>query len=132
MALSVVYESGILTLCESPKIYELYPEFDFLKKIPPTWDSTIFIDGNIAEYIIIARKHNDKWFVGGINSNYAREVIFNLSFIESGKYNSVIYSDTEQNPEKVIITSKVLSNLNKLKIKMSKGGGFAAIFEKIK
>lgn len=132
MALCVVYESGILTLCESPKIYESYPEFDFLKKIPPTWDSTIFIDGNIAEYIIIARKHNDKWFVGGINSNYTREVIFNLSFLESGKYNSVIYSDTEQNPEKVIITSKELSNLNKLKIKMTKGGGFAAIFEKIK
>jgi hypothetical protein len=43
-------------------------EIDFMKTIPTTWDETVFIDGYPGKYCILARRHNDKWYVAGINA----------------------------------------------------------------
>lgn len=41
---------------------------DFLRNIPTTWEDTKFIDGYPAKYVVIARKHNGRWYVGGLNA----------------------------------------------------------------
>ena len=135
LAMPIVYETGIQSLCESPKIYEMYPEFDLYRQLPGTWDSTIVIDGKIGEYIIIARKFKDSWFIGGMTNSDSRDVNFGLSFLGSGRYDAMIYSDASDgstNPEKVIISKLNTGSSNKIALKMVKGGGFAAIFNKIK
>lgn len=134
LAMSIVYESGIQSLCESPKIYEQFPEFELLHQIPGTWDSTIVIDGKIGEYIIIARKFEDKWFIGGMTNTQAREISFGLKFLGSSRYETVIYSDAsdgDTNPGKVIITKLNAGSGNKIALKMAKGGGFAVMLKKL-
>jgi hypothetical protein len=42
-------------------------ELDFLRALPTTWDETRFIDGYPTRYAIIARRHGDTWYVGGLN-----------------------------------------------------------------
>lgn len=135
LALSVVFESGILTLCESPKIYEKFPEFDFFRKIPAAWDSTLYIEGNIGEYIIIARRSGDNWFIGGITNNNSRKIKFGLNFLDKGKYSAKVYSDafdSDKNPGNVLITDLTVSQNNKIELVMAKGGGFAVLLEKKK
>ena len=44
-------------------------ELDFLKTIPTTWDETRFIDGYPGRYVVLARRHADKWYVAGLNAN---------------------------------------------------------------
>ena len=44
-------------------------ELDFLKAIPTTWDETRFIDGYPGQYVVLARRHGDKWYVAGLNAN---------------------------------------------------------------
>ena len=43
-------------------------ELDFLKTIPTTWDETRFIDGYPGKYVVLARRHADKWYVAGLNA----------------------------------------------------------------
>ncbi|MCC6866879.1 MAG: glycoside hydrolase family 97 protein [Ignavibacteria bacterium] len=134
LAMAVVYQSGILTLCESPKIYEKFPEFEFFKKISATWDSTLYLDGQIGEYIIIARRSGENWFIGGMTNNNSRKVKFNLDFLENDKYSAVVYSDASDadiNPEKVFIKKMNVLKNNKIELKMAKGGGFAITLEKM-
>jgi len=42
-------------------------ELDFLKLIPTTWDETRFIDGYPGRYVVLARRHGEKWYVAGLN-----------------------------------------------------------------
>ena len=43
-------------------------ELDFLNTIPTTWDETRFIDGYPGRYVVLARRHADKWYVAGLNA----------------------------------------------------------------
>ncbi len=133
LAMPIVYETGIQSLCESPKIYEQFPEFEVYRQLPGTWDSTLVIDGKIGEYIIIARKSEDKWFIGGMTNSQSRDVKFSLNFLGNSRYDAIIYSDASDgdvNPEKVITTKINTGPGNKFAIKMAKGGGFAVILTK--
>jgi alpha-glucosidase len=133
MAMTVVYESGILSLCESPKIYEVLPEFDFIKKVPAAWDSTIVLDGKIGEYIIIARKKDDNWFIGAMTDQNSRDIIIDLSFLENFNYEADIYSDAgdaDTNPSHVSITKRKVNSAEKLQFRMAKGGGLAIFIKK--
>ncbi len=134
LAMLVVYESGIQTLCESPKIYETLREFEFIKQVPATWDSTIVLDGKIGEYIVIARKKDDKWFIGGMTNWDQRNIVIDLSFLGNDKYESVIYSDASDantNPGNLRIFKKVLRSSDKISFWFAKGGGAAIVLKKI-
>ncbi len=133
LAMPIVYETGIQSLCESPKIYEQFPEFELYRRLPGTWDSTIVIAGEIGGYIIIARKFEDSWFIGGMTNSESRNVSFGLKFLGGSRYDAVIYSDAsdgDTNPGKVISTNLNVGSGNKLALKMAKGGGFAIMMKR--
>jgi hypothetical protein len=39
-----------------------------MKTVPTTWDEVRFIDGYPGKYVVIARRHGDKWYVAGVNA----------------------------------------------------------------
>jgi hypothetical protein len=50
-------------LTDAPKF-----QLDFMKEIPTLWDETVFIDGYPGKYSVIARRHQNQWYVAGINA----------------------------------------------------------------
>ena len=87
------------------------PEFvmDFMKNVPTTWEETLYIDGYPGKYAIIARKHNGKWYVVGVNAE--KKVIkkkIKLPMINSSTL-SYYSDDNKRNPK-----------LNKVKLNKSK------------
>ena len=40
---------------------------DFLKHVPTTWDETKIIDGYPGRYVVLARRHDSKWYLAAIN-----------------------------------------------------------------
>lgn len=133
LAMFVVYQSGLVTLCESPKLYEKLPEFELIKQVPATWDSTIVLSGKIGEYISIARKKDDIWYIGAMTDWSSREMSFPLSFLEDGEYSYTVYADgddADTNPQNVKITNGTVSNTGSLKFRLAKGGGFGMILKK--
>ena len=96
LALPVIYNSPIhfLFWYDLPDDYKGEPELEFWKNIPTTWADTKVVNGAIGEYITIARKSGDEWFVGTITNNDARELEIPLAFLDKDKkYEAVIYSD---------------------------------------
>jgi len=88
LALSLVFESGIQHFADRVESYRLQPAavIDFLKNIPTVWDNTCLIDGYPGELAVIARKKDDKIYIGGISSlKEKRSLSFKVPFLEEGK-----------------------------------------------
>jgi alpha-glucosidase len=135
LAMLVVYESGLITLCESPKIYENLPELNFIKQVPASWDSTIVLDGKIGRFIAIARKKGDNWFIGVMTGSRERNIEISFSFLSDGIWSAEIYSDSpdaDLNPQNVSIGQTNVLRSNVKQFHMAKGGGLAMILKPLR
>ncbi len=86
LAMYVVLENYLQMVCDYPEAYEGQPGFEFIKDIPTTWDETKVINAKPGEYIVIARKKNDNWYVGAITNGLARELEINFSFLKAENF----------------------------------------------
>lgn len=134
LAMYVVFEVPLQMLSDNPTIYMKEQECtDFITKVPTAFDETVPLDGKVAEYVAIARKKGDTWFVGAMTNWSPRELTLDFSFLGDGEYEAVVFRDginadrdaTDYKKEVIKITSGV-----KLTIKLSNGGGWAARIEK--
>ncbi len=130
IAMHVVYYSPIQMLPDYPRAYEAAPQqFDFLMKIPVTWDETRFLQGYPGRDIALARRKGNAWWIGLMTGNDPRTMTVNLSLLEEGKkYRAVILQDggqAEQDPQDVKITEKEVRKGEVLKIRLAAGGGAA-------
>lgn len=96
LALSVVFESGLQHFADSPVSYNSLPSEpkEFLKKVPVSWDDTKLIDGYPGDNVIIARKKENLWYIGGLNGkDEPRTLNVKFNFIGKGKYNLELIKD---------------------------------------
>ena len=70
LATAVLFQSSVQHFALAPNNMTDAPAWaiDFMKQVPTTWDDTCFIDGYPGKYVIMARRHGDKWYVVGINA----------------------------------------------------------------
>ena len=81
LALTVLFESGLQHLADRPESYLSQPQEvkDFLSALPSTWDETRLIAGYPGEYVAMARRHGDTWYLAAINgTNEEKEVTLNV------------------------------------------------------
>ncbi len=90
LAMYVVLESYLGMICDTPEAYEGQPGFEFLQTVPTTWDKTVVPDASVNEYVAIARRHGDDWYVGAINNSQARDVEIALDFLGKGDYKGTL------------------------------------------
>jgi alpha-glucosidase len=96
LALAAIYYSPLMTLFwyDRPAAYQQEPEVEFFEKIPASWDETKVLDGQPGEFITMARRRGEDWFLGSITNDSARSTTIALSFLPRGKkYMATIYSD---------------------------------------
>jgi alpha-glucosidase len=96
LALAAIYFSPLQTLYwyDKPAMSRDEPELEFWDRIPTTWDDTRVLQGAPGEYVSMARRKGDQWFVGTITGNEARKLKVSLSFLPKGKkYVARVYGD---------------------------------------
>lgn len=96
LALSVIFYSPLQFVFwyDKPADYQGEPEVEFFEHLPTVWDDTHVLCGEIGQYIAVARKSGEKWFVGTITNNDARKLDVALSFLENDKqYLASLYTD---------------------------------------
>ena len=70
------------------------PELEFFDHVPTVWDDTKVIHGSIGEYAVIARRSQENWFIGAMNSGEPRKLLVPLDFLEAKKqYVAHVYFD---------------------------------------
>lgn len=129
LSMFVIYDQWIANLCDSPTEYNKYPDIlNFLSQVPAVWDYTLPLEAKLSEYIVIAKRKNDNWYVGGMTNWSPRTVKVDFSFLEENiSYEATILKDTPESgkyPKKYITEKKVIDKKTKLDIDMAKGGGF--------
>jgi alpha-glucosidase len=128
LALYVVFESELQMVADYPERYAGQKEFDFVKKVPCTWDEVRSIGGEPMKWIALARRSGNDWYVGTLTNWDERTVKVPLNFLGDGKYIAEIYGDapdTAEEPTHTTIKQQTIDRSTVLDVKMAPGGGSA-------
>jgi alpha-glucosidase len=93
LASYVVFQNHLPMAADYPSAYRGHPALPVLAKIPATWDDTRCLAGSVGEYVVIARRRGDEWWVGAMTDRKARELEVPLGFLGAGRFRATIYRD---------------------------------------
>ena len=134
LALYVTMYSPLQMAADTPENYAKYMDaFQFIKDVALDWDSSLYLEAAIGEYITIARKAKgtDNWFVGCKANENGHKSTLKLDFLDKGrKYEATIYTDAkdasyDKNPKAYKIYKKTVKHGDKLTLTAAAGGGYA-------
>jgi alpha-glucosidase len=130
LAMYVVFESPLQMLSDSPSNYLREPEImEFLGPVPTEWDETKVLDARIADYVVVARRNGDDWYVGAMTDWTPRTLEIDLSFLPAGNFTMEAYQDGVNADRNASDYKKITTQVNrntKLKLPLASGGGWAA------
>lgn len=123
LALTTLFESGIVHIAECPQNLQYFLGRDIMKRLPAAWDESLLIEGNPLQYATVARRKGSDWWVSGISIN-ERTCRVNLNFLEEGTtYTAYVYRDGSCRSDLKFEKRKVVKG-NTLSIKEISEGGF--------
>jgi len=133
-AMYVVYESPLQMLSDSPTKYiENKDCFTFINSIPTIWDETFPLSGRVGEYVAVARRSGDKWYVGVMGGNSEMDLEIGLNFLSRGEYSMVSLSDginAAVNGKDYKLSIEHVEKGQSVHFHLAPGGGYAAIISK--
>ena len=130
LAMYVVYENPMPMVTDTPEAYEGQKGFDFIVRVPTTWDESRFVTGAAGDYIVMARRNGGTWYVGGMTDWSSRKLSVPLQFLAPGHYEARLYVDgsmNEDEPNAIRVEVKSVRPGTSLPISMALGGGFTAV-----
>ena len=132
LGMYVIFESPFNMLCDSPMHYQREVECtEFISKVPTVWDETVALDGKVGEFVAVARRSGDTWYVGGLTGHQGREITVDLSFLGADEWNIELYTDGVNAHRHGEDYKKTVGKVQgSLTVMMAPGGGFAAVLTK--
>jgi alpha-glucosidase len=130
MAEYVVFYAPLQMLSDNPTIYMKEQECtDFITKVPTTFDETVPLDSKVGEYVAIARRKGNEWFVGAMTNWTVRDLTLDFSFLPAGNYTAEVFKDGANADRNATDYKKEVINISagdKITIHLAPGGGWAA------
>jgi alpha-glucosidase len=134
LAMYVIYESPLQMLADSPSHYLREPEImNFLGPVPAVWHDTRVLQAKMGDYVVVARRHGQNWYVGAMTDWTPRELQIDFSFLPPGSFQMQAYEDgvnADRSGSDYKTSSSVVTKNTKLNIKLAAGGGWAARIRK--
>lgn len=134
LGMYVVYESPLQMLCDTPTAYEKEPEcMEFLSAVPAVWDETRVLKAAVGDYVVVARRSGDKWYIGAMTDSTGRNIEVPLSFLGEGQYKIKSWSDginVATHAEDFQVKQSTVNAKSTLRIPMASGGGYAAVISR--
>lgn len=90
---------------DNPDMLKRNRILDFYCSIPCVWDETRFIEGEMGEYLVVARRSGNEWYISVLNAGYDRKVNINLSSLVDVKHYKaeLYYQSSDKNNKDVSI-----------------------------
>lgn len=129
VALYVVYDSPLTMLCDVPTMYEKEAEtLAYLSTLPRIYDKEIVLNGQIGEYVTIARQAGSSWYLGGLTSWTSRDIEIDFSFLGEGIWSVELFRDgvnADRNAEDYRIERFTVRPSDRRTVHLASGGGFS-------
>ena len=129
LAMYAIFYSPFSMLCDSPSLYEREQEsVDFISAAPTVWDKTVALDGKMGEYIAMARRSGEEWYVGVITSWKPRDLELDLSFLGEGDFKAEIFRDganSHRIASDYVHETIDIPSSRKIKVQLAPAGGYA-------
>jgi len=134
MAMYVVFQSGIQMLSDTPTRYLAEPECtSFIASVPVTWDETRVLEAKVGQYLVVARRKGNRWFIGAMNDGKKRDITVSLGFLGDAKQSKMTYFADGVNADRqafdYIKRTKQVDNTSNVTISMERNGGWCAVIE---
>lgn len=132
LGMYVVYESPLQMLADSPSNY--YREekcMEFLSQVPVVWDETRVLKASVGEYIVVARRSGNTWFIGGMVGKKGQKFDITLDFIKGNK-TLTCWEDgvnVDLQAQDFACRTKKVKQGDTITISMYDGGGYVAIIK---
>ncbi len=130
LAMYVVFESPLQMLADSPSNYLKEEEcMEFLSVVPSTWEDTKVLHAQFGDYVAIARKNGNEWYVGAMTDWDQRDLDIDFSFLGDKEYTMEIYRDGVNAERYASDYKKITKKVNKDSketIHLASGGGWVA------
>lgn len=130
LATSILFQNPVQNFALTPNNLTEAPAdaIAFMKAVPTTWDDTRLIDGYPGKYVVLARRHADKWYIAGVNAlKEPVKVKLDLSALGLKGAEAVIYAD-EKGKELKAKPFK-LKNAASVSVEIMPDGGFVIVCE---
>lgn len=131
LALVSLFESGIVYLCDYHTKYRALPTMvqTILSKMPTAWDETKFIEGTPNDYVVLARRKGNDWYISGINGkNTSRSININPVFAAQGSYTKQTIADGATQSD-LSLSELTYQTGNVIPVNMTAYGGFTVILK---
>ncbi|MEM9324597.1 MAG: glycoside hydrolase family 97 catalytic domain-containing protein, partial [Bacteroidota bacterium] len=133
LALYVVLYSPVQMAADLIAHYENQPAFQFIRDVAVDWSKSKVLDGEIGDFVVIARKERDgnRWFIGGVSDENERVFELDFQFLAEGQtYQAIRYTDDtashwDLNPTAIGIDTLSVERSSSMSLRMAPGGGFA-------
>jgi hypothetical protein len=127
LATTVLYQNPIQNFALAPNNLEDAPALcmDYLREVPTTWDETRFLAGYPGKYIVLARRHGDRWYIAGVQSgNEPMKLKLNAPMLTKGTTAQLYADDKQGNPT---LTSTTVKKAGVLEVTLQAEGGFVLV-----
>lgn len=134
MAMYVVLENHLTSLCDTPMAYEGQPGFEVLRTVPGTWDEMRVPLAEFNKYVTVARRNGTDWWIGTLNDGTARTLNLKLDFLGEGEYRAEIYTDApdaEKNPNHLSKEIRTVTRKDKIELPLAVDGGAVLLISKL-
>ena len=125
-----VFFAPLTMLCDSPSAYLREAECtEFIAGFPTVWDETVPIAGKVGEYVAVARRKGDVWYIGALTDWSARDLELDLSFLAGDGWTVESFEDgpnAGKAAQDYVHRSSALPGSRRLTVHMAPGGGYAA------
>lgn len=87
LALSVIASDPLPTISWSDhtRLGRDDQAMNFFSRVPPSWDETKVLAGEIGALAVIARRAGDNWFIGAVNGPTSRTLSLPLTFLTADR-----------------------------------------------
>ena len=131
VAMYVIYESPLQMLSDTPSNYQRDPRCTgFIAKMPTTWDESKVLDGKPGEYIVMARRNGNRWYVAAMTNDAPREFTLKLPFLADFTWELEFMQDG-MNASRIAteykLGTRTVTGGTPLTLQLAPGGGWAGI-----
>ena len=138
MANWVILYSPLQMASDLMENYEGHPCFQFFRDYNADCDWSKALQGEIGQYVVIARRAGDTYFIGASTNEEPRQLTVLLDFLpEDAHYTATIYKDALDadwrcNPTGYEIeVREYLTRNDSLRMVLSQGGGQAVVLKRV-